>query len=270
MREHVNGRLAALKRTGAVLLLMAVAFGFAAAASAMQQPPDPVQVPQAQNPGFGSAEGSDALAHPLHQLYRAMVALPLATLLGAALAFRPRRRGTPARDPAVIQTQIILAIVGAVVMLVVGASVARAFAVVGAAGLVRYRAKIQDPKDAGIMLCSLAIGLGTGVGLYALAAFSTAFMMLVVSIIESLQPPQQKSFTLQVKTKDPGALRGPLERTLQRYGIGYELRTTAPDELSYLVELPFDRRIDRVSTVIQQLDQSGETSVEWEESKKGK
>ena len=45
-----------------------------------------------------------------------------------------------------IQTQIILAIIGALVMLVVGASLARAFGVVGAAGLVRYRAKIADPR----------------------------------------------------------------------------------------------------------------------------
>ena len=267
--EYVKRCVPAIKTMMAALLLVLVC-GAATPASAAQQPPPPSDPSQAQNFGFGSTEGADALTHPLHQLYRALVALPIATLLGAALAFRPRRRGTPPRDPAVIQTQIILAIVGAVVMLVVGASVARAFAVVGAAGLVRYRAKIQDPKDAGIMLCALAIGLGTGVGLYALAAFSTAFMMLVVSIIESLQPPQQKRFTLQVKTKDPGALRVPLERTLQRYGVGYELRTTAPDELSYLVELPFDRRIDRISTVIQELDRSGETSVEWEEPKKGK
>ena len=38
-----------------------------------------------------------------------MVRLPLAALLGAALALRPKRRGTPPRSPAVIQTQIILA-----------------------------------------------------------------------------------------------------------------------------------------------------------------
>lgn len=258
-------------RSAAAALLFAAICGTAIAGYAAQQPP-PAHQSAATPGGLGTemSEGADVLTHPLHQLNRALVALPIATLLGAALAFRPRRRGTPPRDPAVIQTQIILAIVGAVVMLVVGASVARAFAVVGAAGLVRYRAKIQDPKDAGIMLCALAIGLGSGVGLYALAAFSTGFMMLVVSIIESLQPPQRKSFVLQVKTKDPAALRGPLERTLQRYGIGYELRTTAPDELSYLVELPFDRRIDRISTTIQELDRSGDTSVEWEEPKKGK
>ena len=55
-----------------------------------------------------------------HEL-KELLALPIAAICGAALAFRPVRRGTPPRDPAVIQTQIVLAIVGALVG--VGASV---------------------------------------------------------------------------------------------------------------------------------------------------
>ena len=93
-----------------------------------------------------------------------LLALPLAALLGAALAFRPRRRGTPPRTPAVIQTQVILALMGALVMIVVGASMARAFGIVGAASLIRYRSKISDPKDAGVMLMTLGVGLAAGVG----------------------------------------------------------------------------------------------------------
>src|SRR5205085_9609746 len=51
---------------------------------------------------------------PLHDIQVALVRLPLAAALGATLALRPRRRGTPPRTPAVLQTQIILSIVGAV------------------------------------------------------------------------------------------------------------------------------------------------------------
>lgn len=209
--------------------------------------------------------------HPLHDLDRAFVALPLATVLGAALALRPRRRGTPARTPAVIQTQIILALVGAVIMLIVGASVARAFAIVGAASLIRYRSKIDDPKDAGVMLCALAIGLASGVGLYALAVFSTAFMLLVVWVIESFEPKTKKTFELHVRTKDSSALRPALENLLRRQEIRYELRTSSQDELSYAVDIPFDKRTGQISNAILRLDPSNETSVDWDEkTKKGK
>src|SRR5579864_7997384 len=116
----------------------------------------------------------------LEQLRHAVERLPIAVGLACVLALRPRRRGTPPRQAPVIQTQIILAVVGAVVMLVVGASLARAFGIVGAAGLVRYRAKIADPKDAGVMLSTLAIGLASGVGLWLLALFATAFILAVL------------------------------------------------------------------------------------------
>ena len=241
-------------------------------------PPLLLAAQPAELPGLRQATGQDEQAplrehpiHPLHELDSALIALPLASVLGAALAFRPKRRGTPERTPAVIQTQIILALVGAVIMLIVGASIARAFAIVGAASLIRYRSKIEDPKDAGVMLCALAIGLATGVGLYALATFSTAFIMFVVSIIESLEPKRQKTFELTVKTKDATAMRDAVEALLRRQQVRYELRTSSNDELCYLVTLPFDRPTDRVSNALLRIDASGETSVEWsEKDKKGK
>src|SRR5690242_20291194 len=115
---------------------------------------------------------SDILQAHWAMIVRAAFALPLATAMGATLALRPRRPGTPERSAPVIQTQIVLAVVGAVVMLVVGASLARAFGIVGAANLVRYRAKIDDPKDAVVMLATLSLGLACGVELYGLAAFA--------------------------------------------------------------------------------------------------
>jgi hypothetical protein len=202
------------------------------------------------------------------QLRSAAVALPVATLLGTALAFRPRRRGTPPRDPAVIQTQIILAIVGAVVMLVVGASLARAFGIVGVASLIRYRSKIDDPKDAGVMLSTLGIGLASGVGLYGLAAFSTLFILGVLWLIESLEPEASKVFEVQIKTKDPEALRPEIEALLRRYATGFELRTASSEELSYEIELPMRFKTDRLSNALLKLDPKNETAVGWDEKKK--
>jgi len=261
-----------MKRLAVVVALVVIAWqgGLAQTTSVAPAPPE-----QAQAQGQGQGQdlpfpGPDHPIHPFHDLDAALIALPLSTALGAALAFRPKRRGTPPRNAAVIQTQVILAIVGAVVMLVVGASIARAFAVVGAASLVRYRAKIEDPKDAGVMLCSLAIGLGAGVGLYALVTFSTLFILLVVWVIESLEPVVRKGFELRVRTKDSAALRPAVENLLRRQQIRYELRSSSQDELSYAVEMPYDRGTDRLSNAILSLDPSGETSVDWDERKKGK
>jgi hypothetical protein len=214
-------------------------------------------------PGFLTAQASSVV--------QGLVSLPLAAVLGAVLAFRPRRRGTPPRSSPVIQTQIILAIVGAVVMLIVGASLARAFGIVGAANLIRYRAKIDDPKDAVVMLATLSLGLACGVELYGVAVFATLFMLGVLWIVESLEPEQRKMFELTVSTPDPPARRGAVESILQRYQIVYELRSAGAKELVYEAQLPMEVRIDRVSNAILKLqpkDAEGETQVVWNEKKK--
>src|SRR2546428_3815716 len=180
----------------------------------------------------------------LQQLRHATERLPIAVALACILALRPRRRGTPHRQAPVIQTQIILAIVGALVMLVVGSSRARAFGIVGAAGLVRYRAKIADPKDAGVMLSTLAVGLAAGVGLWMLALFATGFILLVLWIVESFEPKARQAFSLKVKAKDPAAVKPKIEELLTRNRVPHELRTETKEEITFEVQVPLNRRTD--------------------------
>jgi hypothetical protein len=217
----------------------------------------------------GDAETPDVSAQ-LHQLRHAVVRLPIAAALACLLALRPRRRGTPHRQAPVIQTQIILAVVGAVVMLVVGSSLARAFGIVGAAGLVRYRAKIDDPKDAGVMLSTLAVGLAAGVGVYLLAAFATMFIMALLWGIESFEPKATQPFHLKIKAKDPAKLKTEVDKLLMKYKLAFELRAASKEELEYEVKMPLARKPDRLSDIIMKLDPENATSVEWEEKKEKK
>jgi hypothetical protein len=202
----------------------------------------------------------------IEQLQYALFRLPLAAALAAVLVLRPRRRGTPKRQPSVIQTQIILAVVGAVVMLVVGTSLARAFGIVGAAGLVRYRAKVADPKDAGVMLSTLAIGLAAGVGVWMLAVFATAFVLVVLWIIESFEKARQ-TFMLTVKTKEPTALKPRIEEMLERNRLEFELRAASDEELAYEVRMPVEKKTDRLSAALMRLGPEGAVAVEWEQKK---
>jgi len=204
------------------------------------------------------------------ELIASSLRLPLAALLGTVLALRPRRNGTPERQPAVVQTQIILAVVGSLIMLVVGASLARAFGVAGAANLIRYRSKIDDPKDACVMLCALSAGLAAGVGLYGLAVIGTLFITLCLWIIEGFEP-QTRLFELTIKLGDKTTdLRPKIEEVLRRHKVRYELRSTAEDNVLYMVTTPKSLRTDRVSNVIMELVSDGKGAVEWNEKSKDK
>ena len=201
------------------------------------------------------------------EAWRAIWRLPLAALLASILALRPRRRGTPPRDLAVIHSQIILAVVGVLVMLVVGTSLARAFGIVGAAGLVRYRAKVNDPKDAGVMLSTLAIGLATGVGQWPLAIVGTVFLLMLLAVIESFEPAATRVLMIAVKAADSAVMKPRLERVLRREATSFELKGMSPEELQYEVQWPVDRPTDGLSERIVGMDPKGSADVSIEDVK---
>jgi len=234
------------------------------------------QQPAAQQPAPPPSSGEPFETQELLDDFRtglghAAVRLPIAALLGTALALRPRRAGSPRRDAAVIETQIVLAIVGALIMLVVGASLARAFGIAGAANLIRYRAKIEDPKDAVVMLSTLAVGLAAGVGLFGIAAVGTGFLVLTLWIIEGFET-HVRTFLLTVKLGDgTSGKRAAVERILQRAKTVFELRTTGDDELVYLVNAGASVKTEDLSAALAGLAPKDEkTQIEWKEEKKAR
>ena len=141
----------------------------------------------------------------------------LAALLGAALAFRPRKRILALkRNPYVSQTQILLAIVAAALMIIVGDNAARAFGIFAAVSLVRFRTNIRDPKEITVLLISLALGLASGVGRWDLALVLALFSLIVLWLLEWREPEQVfRSMELKVITKNvvstQKALRGGIQ-----------------------------------------------------------
>jgi uncharacterized membrane protein YhiD involved in acid resistance len=229
-----------------------------AALRAMQAQPE--VPPQAQVPIFPPAPPIE----PEAEIRLALVRLSLAAVFGTALALRPRRRSQGARKVVVIQTQIMLAIVGAVIMLVVGNSLSRAFGIVGAAGLIRYRSNIADPKDAVVMLSSLAAGLAVGVGLFRLGAVATVFMMVALWVVEFFEPPARKLFELRLKTSDAAEFRAKAEDVLKALHLEHELLVEDEDEIRYNVSAPVNVRTKDVSDTLK-LVAGGNVVVRWEE-----
>jgi hypothetical protein len=201
---------------------------------------------------------------------QAAMRLPLAAGLGALLALRPRRAGSPPHDWAVIQTQIVLAIVGALILIIVGASLARAFGIAGAANLIRYRAKIEDPKDAVVMLSTLSVGLACGVGLFGIAALGTLFLVITLWVIEGFETPV-RTFLLTVKLgDDTTSKQAAVERLLKKAHTVFELRSTGEEGLSYLVDGGRSLKTETLSLALAALAPDGKGQIEWKEEKKAR
>jgi hypothetical protein len=70
-------------------------------------------------------------------------------------------------------TLIFVTFIVAIVMMVIGGSLARAFALVGALSIIRFRTVLKDTKDLSYVFGALALGMAAGTGNYFLAAFGT-------------------------------------------------------------------------------------------------
>jgi hypothetical protein len=93
--------------------------------------------------------------------------------------------------------------------------------------------------------------------------------MLILVIIESFEPKTTRAFTLEIKTKNPAGFKPKLEEVLKRSKWDHELREQKEDEICFDVQVPLDRKTDRISEQILKLDPDV-TAVEWKEKSEKK
>ena len=198
----------------------------------------------------------------------------LAAFLAGLLAFRLRRGlRTSRRNPFVAQTQILMAVVSAAMMMVVGDSAARAFGIFAAASLVRFRTNIRDPKEITVLLICLGVGLAAGIGRWDMAVILTAFVLVSLAILEMFEQSQVfLSMELCVETKDVDNTNSVLLKEFERHKFSADLRElNRQDEddplgkIVYIVDLPAGVSTGKLSEEILAADTENIDSVEWDQ-----
>lgn len=111
----------------------------------------------------------------------AMVALSLSFLLCLVVAYfyRETHQGL-SYSVAFVHTTIIMGVTVSLIMLIIGSNIARAFALVGALSIIRFRNAVKDPRDVAFIFMTMAIGMATGTGFYLTAIIFTLFISFVV------------------------------------------------------------------------------------------
>jgi len=82
-----------------------------------------------------------------------------------------------------VQTYVLMCIVVAVIMLVIGSNIARAFSLVGALSIVRFRNAVKESRDVGFVFWSMAIGMAVGTQFYFVAVFATVVIGTFVLVM---------------------------------------------------------------------------------------
>ena len=226
--------------------------------------------------GTHNAEVQTSGATWAETLGRLSLRLLLAALLGAALAYRPRKRILVLkRNPYVSQTQILLAIVAAALMIIVGDNAARAFGIFAAVSLVRFRTNIRDPKEITVLLIAMALGLASGVGRWDLALVLTFFSLIVLWVLEYREPEQVfRSMELKVTTTNVVSTQRALRQVFKTHGFDKELRAIdreatedSPGSIVYAVDVSPMISTDEISADILAIDGPNVRGIEWDQKK---
>ncbi|MBI9072647.1 MAG: DUF4956 domain-containing protein [Melioribacteraceae bacterium] len=160
---------------------------------------------------------------------------------------------------AFVNSMIILTIITAIVIMVIGNNLARAFGLVGAMSIIRFRTAVKDTQDIVFLFFGLAIGMAAGVGYHKMAIFGSVFVGIIILILtkSNFTSTRQDEYLLQFAYAAKGDTSTPylpiLNKFCRRHNIinAKTIENQGIMELSYYVKF---KNISRNPEFIKALD----------------
>ena len=106
----------------------------------------------------------------------------LACMLVVSLVYRFTHRGS-GYSTSYVQSLVMMGLVTTVIMIVIGSNIARAFSLVGALSIIRFRNAIKETRDVGYIFFAMAIAMACGTRFYTLAMLSTSAISSVMVVM---------------------------------------------------------------------------------------
>jgi Domain of unknown function (DUF4956) len=170
---------------------------------------------------------------------------------------------------------VTLTIITAIVIMVIGNNLARAFGLVGAMSIVRFRTAVKDAQDLVFIFFSLAVGLASGVGLHSLAIGGTLFVGGIIAVMARLNygALDQRELVVQIRWNANGDEQpaGAYSPVLERYCRQFNLigaRSTDDDrtlDLTFYARLKTPGSAGAMTAQLSALPQVGRVNVFYDE-----
>ena len=141
--------------------------------------------------------------------------LGCAVVLGAILAFRPL-----AKRPVKVEiahSLLIMTVAAAMVVVVIGDSLARAFGVVGLGSFIRFRSSIKDPRDVTLFFLAIGTGMACGLGAVPVAGVGVGVLWSLLVVLDRIPaPPTPPEPARSAPPSEPWVSPAPQPLELQR------------------------------------------------------
>lgn len=217
---------------------------------------------------FGTTTAAPTLLlQPFLELGKLVAALLIGLLV--TTVHRPASLDRPAAR-SMAHAQMLLCASGALMMIVIGGSLARAFGVVGAASIIRFRTPVDDPKDVTILFILMGLGMATGLGAFAVAGLGAAFLCTALLALEWFDRDQAQLMLVEVVAGGRDFPSEQIEEVFARNQIVFEPREITQGKkaaVTYHTWLDPRTSIEDLSAQIRNIP--GISGVGWERPKRG-
>jgi len=143
-------------------------------------------------------------------------------------------------------TLVLLTVVIAVVTMVIGSNLARAFGLVGALSIVRFRTVVEDTRDTAFVIFAVVVGMAIGAGYSILAAIGVPAVLGAALVMRAIAPqpteaPKPTTLTIRIGLGlDPDTLLGDV---LRQHLTEINLTGTGTAKQGAALELTYEVRL---------------------------
>lgn len=233
--------------------------------------------PLAALPGTGLLTGSDAgsatlwatpWGYPFSEVVQLLSAGVIAVFVTHVQKAHQKDRQM---NRSMEQAQVLLAVAGALIMIIIGSSLARAFGIAGAAGIIRFRTPVEDPKDVTVLFLLMGLGMACGIGALPIAALGGLFLAASIVALDKLIEVRPNVMVVEMTASGREFPLAHVVSVFARFGVTWEpLEFTQGEEaeMTYRTTLPPHVSIDEVTEALVGGGSHGLGSVSWEPPKK--
>ena len=172
-----------------------------------------------------------------------IINLVISFILGLIISFvyKKTHKGLSYSQSFVV-TNIFIAVIVCMVIMIIGNNLARAFALVGALSIIRFRTVVKDTKDTAYIFWSLAVGMAAGTGSYFLAIIGTIILTIIAFIlyVTNYGSIYKSEFILQFRTKNNEDKKSEYNKIISNYTKSSKLLNVESSGDNKSLKLSFD------------------------------
>jgi hypothetical protein len=198
--------------------------------------------------------------------------LAVAAVIGVLLsAVHTHVRGNRAVGHSLARAETLLCVAGALTMILIDNSVARAFGIAGAASIVRFRTPVEDPTDATVLFLLMALGMASGVGAFGLALAGAAGVCLLLTAFRTVAPERaRRSVTIELVGAGYEFPTSHVHRVLAKHGVTIEPAEWSQDtqtRVKYRALVDESLSLEALGAELMNRGEAALQSVTWEVKK---